>query len=206
MARPRLITNEQILTTMRSCVLEHGAQVSLDVVAQQLWVTSPALLKRFGSRQALLIEALRPPEDPAFIARFLEGPDERPLRAQLTERFDEVWAFFEEIIPCITALRESGIEHSKIFDGKNKNPLRALQAIARWLEQAHARGLADVPSPDSVATAILGALQTRAFTAHVANIKFSARSTRGYLDDLVELFCRALAVKGRRPSQRTEVA
>ena len=71
MARPRLITDEQILTTMRSCVLEHGAQVSLDVVAQQLGVTSPALLKRFGSLEALMLEALRPPEDPAFIAGFL---------------------------------------------------------------------------------------------------------------------------------------
>lgn len=204
MARPRLITDEQILTTMRSCVLEHGAQVSLDVVAQQLGVTAPALLKRFGTRQQLLLRALRPPETPPFLAQFLAGPDARPLDVQLAERFDDLWAFFDEMIPLITALRESGIPHEKLFDRKQR-PQRSLEAIASWLQQAHEQGLAHVPSPDSVATAILGAIQARVFFGHVSNVKYSARSTRAYLDDLVGLFGRALAPKGRR-SSRPEVA
>jgi len=59
MARPRLITDEQILTTMRSCVLELGSHVSLDLVADKLGVTAPALLKRFGNRQELLLQWAR---------------------------------------------------------------------------------------------------------------------------------------------------
>jgi AcrR family transcriptional regulator len=205
MARPRLITDEQILTTMRSCVLEHGAQVSLEVVAEQLGVTSPALLKRFGNRQELMLKALQPPEDPAFIHRFKEGPDGRALEAQLTDRFKELWDFFVEVLPCVAALRESGIPHEKIFEGKHKNPLRALQSITSWLEQAHAKGLADVSAPESVATAMLGAIQTRVFTSHVTKHKYSSRSTREYLDDLVEFFSKALAPKAKRHT-RQEVA
>ncbi|MFZ5444526.1 MAG: TetR/AcrR family transcriptional regulator [Myxococcota bacterium] len=205
MARPRLISDEQILTTMRSCVLEHGAHVSLDVVAEKLGVTSPALLKRFGSRQELMLQALRPPEKPPFVDTFLAGPDARPLREQLTDRFAELWAFFEQIIPAVSALRESGIPHEKLFDRKHQRPMLMIEAIKTWLAKADELGLADVPAPESVATAILGALQARAFFAHVSNVKYSARNTRAYLDDLVDLFCRALAVKGRRPSRR-EVA
>ncbi len=201
MARPRQITDEQILTTMRSCVLEHGAQVSLEVVAEKLGVTSPALLKRFGNRQGLMLKALQPPEDPEMIAHFTAGPDQRPLRAQLAEHFEEMWRFFAEVLPCVAALRESGIPHEKIFEGKHKNPLRALQAISRWLEQAHARGLAEVAAPESVATAMLGAVQTRVFTSHVAKVKYSSRSTHEYLEDLADLFSKALAVKARRPRQ-----
>jgi AcrR family transcriptional regulator len=198
MARPRLISDEQILQVMRTCVLEKGPQVSLDTVAAELKVTGPALLKRFGSRQELMLRALKPPENPPFIDRWSDGPDERDLRAQLTERFTEMWVFFEEVVPCIAALRESGIPHDKVFDGKLKNPLRLLNAISRWLEQAHAAGLADVPSPDSVATAMLGSLQTRAFTGHIAKVKYSAKNTREYIADLVELFCRARAPRARR--------
>lgn len=75
MARPRQISDEQILTTMCSCVLSHGPQVSLDLVAKELGVTGPALLKRFGTREELMLRALRPPEVPAFLKKFrLQAP------------------------------------------------------------------------------------------------------------------------------------
>jgi AcrR family transcriptional regulator len=191
MARPRQITDEQILGTMRSCVLERGAQVSLDVVAGVLGVTAPALLKRFGTRQDLMLKALRPPDEPPCLAAFLAGPDGRPFRLQLSERLTELWAFLAEVVPCVAALRESGIPHEVVFQGAKQTPLQLLHAIAKWLAMANDAGLADVGSPESVATAILGAVQTRAFTSHVTKVKPSARSTRTYLEDLVELFARA---------------
>lgn len=195
MARPRQITDEQILASMRSCVLERGAGVSLDVVADRLGVTSPALLKRFGSRVELMLKALQPPEVPNFLADFEQGPDQRPLEAQLSGHFERLWTYFSSVIPCVTALRESGIPHGKIFEGKRNAPVYAIRALAKWLDQARAAGLIETQAPESVATAILGALQTRAFTSHVANTHYSTRNNREYLDDLVELFGRALAPK-----------
>lgn len=197
MARPRLITDEQILTTMRACVLERGAGVSLDVVAERLGVTSPALLKRFGSRLELMLKALQPPDAPPWMEEFDRGPDERPLEVQLGEHFDRIWTFFEKIIPCVSALRESGVPHEKIFEGKRNAPVHAIRAISKWLEKAQGLGLIETSAPESVATAILGALQTRAFTSHVAKVHYSTRSNREYLDDLVQLFTRALAPSSR---------
>jgi hypothetical protein len=54
--------------------------------------------------------------------------------------------------------------------------------------------------PETAATAMLGALQTRAFTSHVARLHYSARSNRAYLEELAELFARAL--KARPPSRQ----
>lgn len=193
MARPRLITDEQILSTMRACVLERGAMVSLDVVAERLGVTGPALLKRFGNRQELMLKALLPPDSPQWMAEFDRGPDERPVEAQLAEHFSRIWNFFEEVVPCVSALRESGVPHEKMFEGKRNQPLTSIRVISKWLEKAQAAGLIETASPESVATAILGALQTRAFTAHIAKLQYSTRSNREYLDDLVHLFTRALA-------------
>lgn len=206
MGRPRLITDEQILTTMRSCVLEHGAHVSLDLVAAQLGVTSPALLKRFHSRQELMLKALQPPDTMEWMADLDRGPDERPLEAQLAEHFQRVWDAFASVIPCISALRESGVPHEKIFEGKRNAPVHAIRAISRWLEKANQAGLSETEAPESVATAMLGALQTRAFTAHVAKVHYSTRSNREYLDDLVQLFTRALAPSKAKHRTRSEVA
>ena len=201
MARPRLITDEQILTAMRACVLERGAMVSLDVVAERLGVTSPALLKRFGNRQELMLKALLPPESPTWMEEFDRGPDARPLEAQLAEHFDRIWAFFEGVIPCVSALRESGVPHQKIFEGKRNAPVHSIRAISKWLEKARDAGLIDTEAPESVATAILGGLQTRAFTAHVTKLHYSTRSNREYLGDLVQLFSRALAPASKATSK-----
>jgi AcrR family transcriptional regulator len=203
MARPRLITDEQILTTMRACVLERGASVSLDVVAERLGVTSPALLKRFGNRQELMLKALLPPESPGWMAEFDRGPDDRPLEQQLADHFNRLWAFFEEVVPCVSALRESGVPHEKMFEGKRNAPVHSIRAISRWLEKARHAGLIETDSPESAATAILGSLQTRAFTAHIAKLQYSTRSNREYLDDLVHLFTRALAPSQKAQSKST---
>jgi AcrR family transcriptional regulator len=198
MARPRLITDEQILSTTRSTVLERGPGVSLDVVAERLGVTAPALLKRFGNRGELMLAALKPPDRPEWIDVFLKGPDARPIETQLSEHFGRLWDYFEKTLPCISALRESGIPHEKIFDQKKNGHVVAIKAIAAWVGQAQERGLVDAEAPESVAYSMLGALQIRAFTAHVAKVQFTARSNREYLDDLVHLFTRALAPKAKK--------
>lgn len=198
MARPRLISDEQILATMRETVLEHGPHVSLDAVAAKLHVTGPALLKRFGSRRALMIQALRPPESPELLSLLARAPDARPLDQQLDEVLGALWDFITEVLPCIAALRESGIPHDEVFDVKRDSPARFIKLLHRWLEQARDRGLVEGEGLEAAATAMLGAVQTRVFTAHVAKQPLTSRHRREYLKDLTQFFTRALTPMGRR--------
>jgi AcrR family transcriptional regulator len=200
MARPRQITDEQILATMRSSVLQHGPAVSLDLVAEQLNVTSPALIKRFGTRRALMIAALRPPDDNAFLKRMAQGPDDRPLQLQLEEVITSFSEVASEAMPCMFALRESGIPFSEVFPSDEEPPaLRALRAMTKWLRLMSDRGLADGSTLETAATALVGAITTRAVTSHLTRTPWPAKAQREYARQLAQLFSRALAPDHRKP-------
>ncbi len=191
MARPRQITDEQILAAMRTAVVEHGPSVPLDQVASSLGVTAPALLKRFGSRQRLMIEALRPPENPEWVKALEKGPSEESLHSQLLEILTSLSAFLSEVLPCMSALRESGVAHSEVFT-KFRGPHTGIRALQRWLAVAREKGLIVAEETESAAFAIVGAVQTRAFLSHFVKQEFSAASQKQYLSDLAALVARAL--------------
>src|SRR4051812_33976302 len=135
MARPRTVSDEQILRTTRKAVLRDGPGISLDDVAAELGVTQPALLKRFGSKQTLLIAALKPPSVPEW-TKWIEGlPDGRSLKAQLSDTFAKMGAFMEEMIPCITALRMSGIPEREALPDKGVVVRIAYDKLAAFLDR-----------------------------------------------------------------------
>ncbi len=61
MARPRNLTDTQILYEARACFLEHGAAVSTTVIAERLGISHGVLFQRFGTKDQLLRAALRFP-------------------------------------------------------------------------------------------------------------------------------------------------
>lgn len=201
MARPRLITDEQILSAMRASVLEFGPGVSLDVVAERLGVTAPALLKRFQSRQRLMLEALRPPEVPTWVQRH-QAVDGRPLGAQLEDLFTDIWAFFSEAVPCVMALRESGIDAELWKKAVGTGPLKGLQAMVRWLELAQAAGLIETDDLETAAYTMLGALHMRTITAHLTRQSMAARHHRRHLESLASFFASALAPRAGASTSR----
>jgi AcrR family transcriptional regulator len=192
MGRPRQISDDQILAAMRRGVLAQGPHVPLEAVAAELSVTVPALLKRFGSRQALLLAALRPPENPEWIEVVGRGPDGRPLEEQLLEMFTRIQQFLAEAVPCLAALRESGIPCREI-SGEPTGPERALEALRRWLTLARERGLIAATELDSAAFAMLGTLHARAFLSHMHKVELSAHEQRDFLVELTRFFSRALS-------------
>jgi AcrR family transcriptional regulator len=201
MARPRLISDEQILATMKASVMERGPSVSLDLVADRLGVTTPALLKRFGTRQELMLQALKPAEHPAWLNLVEQGPDDRPLAQQLEEVLSAITEFFSEAIPCWAALRESGIPQHLLYAKHKAQPMQTgIRALSGWLERAHKKGLVSSEAAETHATALLGSLQIRAVMAHFSQKPFTPRSQAAYLKELTQLFVRALSPKARHIS------
>ncbi|MGQ0507266.1 MAG: TetR/AcrR family transcriptional regulator [Myxococcaceae bacterium] len=193
MARPRQITDEQILASMREAVLAHGPAVSLDVVAGELNVSGPALLKRFGSRQALMLAALKPSPNPEWIAHVLKGPTDAPLEEQLLDIFTRLMDFMSANVPCLVALRESGIPMGEVFPKAEGGPERGIKVMQRWLRQAKKQGLVTADEVDTAAFAVIGALQTRAFFTHLTQKNSPGSAQRQYVAELARLFARTLA-------------
>jgi AcrR family transcriptional regulator len=198
-ARPKLVEDDQILTAMRRHVLAAGPHARLEDVAGELGVSVPAVLKRFGSREALMLAALKPPERPAWLPEVERGPDDRPLEPQLLEVLERLLGHFREVLPCMIALRESGIAPDKFIS--KEQPLAVLGALQTWLGAARDRGLVETPDLEAVAMAMAGAIQSRVFLSHLLQRETSAAAQRGYVAEVARLYARALA-PGRRTSPR----
>jgi len=209
MTRPRTVSDEAILAAARSCAVERGPAVPLDVIANRVGLTSPALLKRFGTRQELMIAALRPIDPPAWVAELADGPDDRPLAVQLRELIDRILHFFSSEMPCLTALSESGFPVEHIFDrAQTPPPIRSIRALAQWLARAAERGLVDQGAVEgndfeSVAAGLLGALHGRVFLSDFLGATYWRRSRDEYVADIARIYTRALSPVSR--SQQLEL-
>jgi AcrR family transcriptional regulator len=193
MARPRFISDEQILDTVRTAALQDGPAFSLDQIAHTLSVSTPALLKRFGNRQKLMIAALAPKGESLPVGEIESGPSKGPLRPQLEALFAQIAASFSTTFPCVMVLRESGIPESEIWCGREGPPhKRMFIAMGQWLKRAKASGLVHAEELETAASAMLGAIISRIAMGHVLKNPMSANEQNSFTKDLASLFSRAL--------------
>ncbi len=194
MTRPRQVTSEAILEAARVCAVERGPKVSLEVIAERVGVTPPALLKRFGSREAMMIAALRTAEEPTWVKGLAAGPDDRPLENQLEGLFSRILDFFSSEAARMSTLCESRIPISRIFNAERPPPpVQHTWALASWLDRARAKGLVRREDFEMAALGMLGALHARAFLKHFFQRSFWRGSRKEYVAGLANLYARALA-------------
>ena len=201
MARPRRVSNEQILATTRQLLLAKGGRISLDAIGAKLSMTAPALLKRFGNRELLFREALQPPNHTEIYLALRKDPKaDEPFEHQLGRLFELQWRFLIEWVPRLIALKECGV--SEKHDNKVKDRWRrVIRGFQRWLNSAERRGLVRPGNNELRAVAMLGSLQARALSAHLL-WRASARPAGGKdLKDLAQLFARGIA--GESPGRKT---
>ena len=63
--RPKKVSDEYILQTVRRCLVEQGGSVSTQFIADQVGVSQATLFKRFGSKSNLLQSAILLPSKAA---------------------------------------------------------------------------------------------------------------------------------------------
>ncbi len=181
MARPQTVSDEAVMEAARRVFLKHGAKASMDVVAEQVGISAPALFKRFGSKKDLMVCALAPPV-PVWFWRVIAGPNHEPIESQLLSLAKEMDAFFSKMVPCMMVLKEAGIaeETLKAFALKGATakgftpqdntpfPIMARNHLADFIAQASARGDLQVANPIVAAQLMLGGIQSRHFMRHIA--------------------------------------
>lgn len=154
MARPRTITDDQILQTARECFYEHGPSVATDVIAEQLGVSAQALYKRFQNKHELMLAALAPSGKAPWIPLVEAGPDDRALETQLAEILHELAEFFVDISRRMSVLRWSGMDPRKLLERYDEAPpVTDIRVLSRWLQRAADTGM--IRPLDFRATAML---------------------------------------------------
>jgi AcrR family transcriptional regulator len=194
MARPRQVTDEQILDAARAVFVERGPGVPVAQVARRLGVTQAALFQRLGSKEQLLAAAFAAAAPPA-LRTFALGPAAgRPVTEQLVELLAGLAGFFARVLPGLVVLRAAGLPTHRTRRGQLPPPLAIRAALAGWLRRARP----ELPDPEAVSEALLGALEARAFNRHVGGASFAPGEEPVFIERLV----RALLPERARPARR----
>ena len=194
MSRPRQVSDEDILSAARKCFLEHGGSVSTSVIAKSLGISQPALFRRFGTKEKLMIEALLPKPS--------EWPDELnipatvdlEIRAQLITLGDVLMSFFDRIVAAIVILKHSGYQCLEVDNEEKPLPLQFQEKVTEWFSGAMRKGLIEESNAEIVAMAFLGGLRTYSFTRHFTGKAFSI-SKKDYIEEVIDLLLRGIKVR-----------
>ena len=193
--RPRRVSDEEFLEAARTCLLEHGAAVSLDAIARCVGVSGPAVLKRFGTKEQLVTRALLSDAPPDLSG----GPEPGPLRPQLVAILVRTAKLVANAAPRLATLRAGGVTGAQIAE--NPHPRAARQNLLKWLTKAEkSHGLVH-PDLEIAVDLLVALVEARAFMAWVEP-KWS-RPLRGWawraVDTIFDLDAPAGRARRRKP-------
>jgi AcrR family transcriptional regulator len=189
MGRPKEVTNEEIVVAARRCFLDRGAGVSVVDIAREIGVTHTTVFNRFGSKEALMIAALAPPEKVPWIGALEAGPDERPIPEQLVEHGKVMSAYFQKLQAGLAVLNAAGITRATILRGRKGEPppVQAFRALTSWLRRAQGEGRMAKCDVETLAATIIGALHSWAFTARICRQSVAPAAGERHVERFIAL-------------------
>ena len=165
MARPKEITDQQILEAAREVFLEQGLAGTTAEIARRAGVSEGSIFRRFPTKKDLFHVAMGFPSDPPFLETIETLVGRGDPRESLVTICTEILAFFLEIVPkTIILLSARGINPAKVFVGqKEPPPVRGVRALTSFLEREQWIGRIGACTPEVIARMLLGALHSYAF-------------------------------------------
>lgn len=168
----------------------------MEVIAEALGVSSQAILKRFGSKQEVMLAAMAPSDEAAWIPLVEAGPSDRPIRQQLTEILEQLAAFFVQMARQISVLRFSGIEPRDLMDRYDEAPpLRDIRVLAAWLDQAAEQNLIRSIDSQAMAMMMLTSMHGPAMLTDMLGKHPTGHSQSQYVNFVVDIVLQGLECK-----------
>lgn len=194
--RPRTVSDDEILEATRDLIRSRGPSVSTDAIGERIGVTGQAILKRFGSRDQLLVAALAPPASPPFLDVLAAGPDDRPFGEQLDEFARAAAVFFGQLSRDYIALRWSAVSIRDVLATSGDAPpapVAGVEVLSSWLERCAERGVIRQVDAQAVALGLLGSLQIHSLLSHVLDGPPTDHDPAAYVSVIVDVYDRALS-------------
>jgi len=193
MARPKQVTDEELLQVALECFLEFGPQVSTQVIADRVGLSQPALFKRYGTKEELFLQAVAPPERLPAIEWLDASPTPRPLRPQIVEMLEKVSATIAWVLPRIQLLRSSGIPAATVMTRyETPPPISLIMSIAGFFECAQQQHrLHPGVTADFCADTVFGILTGRTFAQDITSQE-TASNHDLFIESCADLVCRGL--------------
>ena len=187
MARPRRFTDEEILATTQSCILEHGPGVSTLMIAERIGLSQAALFKRFGTKEQLIVRSLQQPMQPNLLASILsKGPTDAPIPEQLVAIGMTTIVILRRIIPCLTMLHAAGVDPNEKIPLDARPAIQGRRLLTEWFRQALDTGRIRTANPHTLAVGFLGMLHARPFREIIMGDCELSCTDQEYIQDLVD--------------------
>lgn len=189
MPRPRLLSDEDIDAAARDVFVAHGPGAPVSLVADELGVTHAALLQRAGSKERLLLRALRPPPRRELDALFA-APPVSGVRDKLLAILRGLRDLLERTLPALLVLRAAGLDVERALGSVEPPPVTVRRRLAGWLvktrrvHRKRARVLAE---------ALLSTLEAHCFNEHLGGPSFVSKYPSRVLAELIDNFAPELA-------------
>ena len=189
MARPREISDEQILETTRDLVLEHGAGVATGKIAKALGVSAAALFHRFKTKRALLLAAMLPKE----LGTLSMPVDDRPVAEQLADFARVAMPLSDQMARTMVVFLHGPIPVEEFMRHTGGPPLVKLaRPLMLWVMEMRMRGRIGSVDPEAFARGFIGALNMKTIESRMMGQELSQGSIDTYLRNVVDLYARAL--------------
>ncbi|GGL99029.1 TetR/AcrR family transcriptional regulator [Deinococcus aerophilus] len=191
MARPRTITDEQIVEAAREIFLQQGFAATTAEIARRAGVSEGTLFKRYASKEDLFEAAVGLHNYAHWRSELLSQLGQGEVRRNLERAFMEFLKEAAAIIPNLMTILSRGHnpEHNPILE-RLGNPVRQdAEAIAQYLRAELDLGRVRPLDAEVTALMIMGALTTYVHQEHMM-VKIgrepleAGRFVRGLLDVL----------------------
>ncbi|WP_288481432.1 TetR/AcrR family transcriptional regulator [uncultured Deinococcus sp.] len=190
MARPRTISDEQVVDAAREVFLEQGFSATTAEIARRAGVSEGTLFKRFASKEDLFEAALGLHQRAAWQAELQTRAGQGEVRRNLEDVAMSILTEMERVVPMLTTVFARGHDpsHNTLLQ-RLEHPLRHhLDALASYLRAEIALGRVRPLDADLTALTLMGSLTMHGYDAHLLTPETrrlsidKGRYVRGLLD------------------------
>jgi hypothetical protein len=184
--RPQTKSDDEILSVARKVFFEKGTNASVQMIADEVGLSQPALFKRFGTKKELIRNALCDAPTPPWFKLVEKSPDDRQIKEQLKEIIIGIHTFFNTLHPIFKMMQSSGINPRELLQNGENKPLPEIgrDKLTKWLEECYVNDLIKKINFRITATQILGTIKFESFN-HLISCKTPTCDTFTLEDDYV---------------------
>ena len=183
MGRRRQVSDREISVAAREVFLDRGPKAPVALVAKKLGVSTATLFQRTGTKQQLMLMALRP-AGATPVTELEQGLQPGiPVLEQLGHVLLEINQYLGAIITGSLTLRAACIEENL----PDPTPTHLRDTLAAWLQQAAAAKRLAVSDAPTTADVLIGTLESRHIHAYMKQQRLSSQQHRDYVRDMLDV-------------------
>jgi AcrR family transcriptional regulator len=182
MGRRRQVSDHEISVAAREVFLDRP-RAPVAMVAKKLGVSTATLFQRTGTKQQLMLMALR--HDGSTPVTELERGLQPgvPVLEQLGHVLLEINQYLGAIITGSLTLRAACIEENL----PDPSPTYLRETLAAWLQQAAAAGLLTVGDAPMTADVLIGAIESRHIHGYMKQQRLTSQQHRDYIRAMLDV-------------------